>query len=484
MVMSCGYTPGQSPQNTSGLSKENLSRQWHSCLLAWSRTEGKIQRQDQWTWKNDRKVEKTDYTIINNYPCTLTENDTSVAVTGKDYHFILSRNKASDQWKLDRLSANKQMARPHSALQFPSLCAEDTTDNEALSICSQLAVGLQLDQNFIYLPSLWSTDAFVIDEHKVINDEKDTKHYIKFHCTQKSPHTCTWIAAPEDDFDIQGELWFATDFFLISRAEVSFNLKNNPWKLHQTCTYQMNAEGIPLPLDFYCKAELTTHLYEQRKHFEIKTIESIPSSRFTLSCYDLPEPDFSNPYGSNLHRNSLQYVLLTIAAVIIVWTIVARIKKRKSLKKTGEITKQNLWMPVCLGLFIISLLIGSALAACGKLDRTIAWLSGDAVYIYPKQIDLGKQKPDRPLVASFKMHNFTNQSISVAGEQSNCTCTYSDHFPITASPGATVDINVTVSLPVQPQNYDQVVTFWVAEPKRLVMHPVRIVASIQPSNSP
>ena len=326
-IMTPVYTLGQELPIAPDWSKENLSNQWQACLVSWSNTEGTIQRRDQWTWKNDKKVENAAYTIINSYPYTLAENETSVVVSGKKYNFSLSRKTASDQWIIDTLTAKTQQTLKHSAIQFPSLSAEAPTDKEALSVCSQLAVGLQLDQNFIYLPSLWATDTLVIDQHKVIKVGEDNSHYIKFHCTVKSPHTYTWIAAPEDDFDIQGELWLVTDYFLISRANVTFNLKNNPWKLHQTCTYQTNAKGIPLPLDFYCRAELQTHIYEQTKHFEINTIDSVLPSRFTLSYYGFPEPDFSN------HRDKrLRYILVTIAFGMIVFAITFKIIKRNRNK--------------------------------------------------------------------------------------------------------------------------------------------------------
>ena len=326
-LTSLGHTLGNDDANQYELIKGKFSDQWQSCLIAWSKTEGKITRQDKWTWKNEKKVENADYLIINDYPYTLAEDQTSVVVSGKKYHFVLTRNKPSDPWSVSSLENNANTQQESKKILFPSLSAESPTDKEALSICSQVAVGLQLDQNFIYLPSLWDIGNIIIDHYKRIENQEGDFHYIRFRCEQNAPHPYTWVSGPNDSFSIHGELWLTAEHFLISRADIVFNVKQNPWKLHQTCSYKNNNDSIPFPSDFYCRADLSTHIYEQTKHFDLKTLDATSESRFTLSYYGFPEPDFGNR-----RANCLRYTLMVIALGMIVWALLAMVRKRRQQK--------------------------------------------------------------------------------------------------------------------------------------------------------
>ncbi len=127
-------------------------------------------------------------------------------------------------------------------------------------------------------------------------------------------------------------------------------------------------------------------------------------------------------------------------------------------------------------LFVTAL--GIAAFSYGGIGQLMAAVNGEAVYISPQTLDLGSVKPGEKTVASFTMTNLSSQEISVVGERSSCNCAFSEQIPIKAAPGKTVDLKINVHLPSYDNSYDQSVAFMVAEPGKLAMHPVRIIASI------
>ncbi|MDR0336601.1 MAG: hypothetical protein LBI18_05875 [Planctomycetaceae bacterium] len=108
----------------------------------------------------------------------------------------------------------------------------------------------------------------------------------------------------------------------------------------------------------------------------------------------------------------------------------------------------------------------------------MAYLNGQSVYVYPKKINLDNQKPETETIVTFYMKNLTSKEISVVGEESSCTCAFSDKIPITAKPRETIELKVNIHLPQYETNYDQMISFMIAEPKRLVKHPVQVTAKI------
>ncbi len=130
------------------------------------------------------------------------------------------------------------------------------------------------------------------------------------------------------------------------------------------------------------------------------------------------------------------------------------------------------------GLVLFLMLLGCAVLKFGGLVSLTAYLNGESVCIHPKTLDLGPNEAGTETIAMFRMQNLTSREISVVGEKSSCRCAFSEHIPITAAPGKTVDVKITVRLPKYDKEYDQTITLMVAEPDRLAMHPVRIIATI------
>lgn len=129
-----------------------------------------------------------------------------------------------------------------------------------------------------------------------------------------------------------------------------------------------------------------------------------------------------------------------------------------------------------LGLFV--LVMFGMLGWFGSMGATIAWLNGETVYIYPKKIDLGDQEPGIETVVTFYMKNLSSKEMSVVGEQSSCTCAFSENIPIVVESRKTAELKVNIHLPKYEQTYDQLISFMVAEPNRLATHPVQVTAKV------
>jgi len=141
-------------------------------------------------------------------------------------------------------------------------------------------------------------------------------------------------------------------------------------------------------------------------------------------------------------------------------------------------TRKKLLVSLIGGLCLFVVLMLGMIGWFGSIAASMAWLNGEAIYVYPKKIDLGNQEPGTETVATFYMKNLTSKEISVVGEKSSCTCAFSEKNPITAKPGKTAELRVNIHLPKHESAYDQMISFMVAEPTRLAMHPVLVTATI------
>ncbi len=140
--------------------------------------------------------------------------------------------------------------------------------------------------------------------------------------------------------------------------------------------------------------------------------------------------------------------------------------------------KRTLLITVLGGGLLFTAALIVAVFSYGGIGQLVAAVNGEAVYISPQTLDLGSFRPGEETVAIFKMTNLSSQEMSVVGERSSCNCAFSEQIPIKAAQGKTVDLKIKVHLPSYDNSYDQTVTFMVAEPRKLAMHPVRIIATI------
>jgi len=127
---------------------------------------------------------------------------------------------------------------------------------------------------------------------------------------------------------------------------------------------------------------------------------------------------------------------------------------------------------------LVLLILGLTAWKLGGWEPLKAYLNGEVVYLAPKTLSLGNCEPDTEAIAVFKMTNLASKGISVVGERSSCDCAFSEAIPIVIPSGKTVDLKVNVRLPKYNSSYDQTLIFMVAEPSKLVLHPVRVTATI------
>ena len=140
--------------------------------------------------------------------------------------------------------------------------------------------------------------------------------------------------------------------------------------------------------------------------------------------------------------------------------------------------RKKLLISLLGGVGLFALLMLGMIGWFGSMGATVAWLNGESVYIYPKKIDLGNQEPGTETVVTFYMKNLTSKEISVVGEKSSCTCAFSEKIPISAKVGNTAELKVNIHLPKYESTYDQVISFMIAEPNRLALHPVQVTAKV------
>lgn len=111
--------------------------------------------------------------------------------------------------------------------------------------------------------------------------------------------------------------------------------------------------------------------------------------------------------------------------------------------------------------------------------------SGTKQYIIcPEQIHLEDRQPGSEEIVTFYLVNLSKKEISVVGEDSSCSCAFSENIPITAPPKGTAEIKMRVRFPKNKPTYDQYVSFMVAGSKYLEMAPVRITASVAVPSDP
>ncbi|MDR1924795.1 MAG: DUF1573 domain-containing protein [Planctomycetaceae bacterium] len=114
----------------------------------------------------------------------------------------------------------------------------------------------------------------------------------------------------------------------------------------------------------------------------------------------------------------------------------------------------------------------------GEFNTFVAYFKGESFVISPAFCDLGVNEAGKERDAVFELTNFTSEPISIIGETSGCNCVFTESLPITAKPHKTVKIKIKSQLPRYTANYDQTITLMVADSDRLVMSPVRIIATI------
>lgn len=329
---------------------EGLKKKWKEYLHSLGTVEGVIQNQ----YKRNGKID-SDFSMeyVCMYPlwidnrCDLLNHDQNdydtVSVVGKNYRFSLRRPKGDKDWFIKEIEfepANKKLA----TWNFPIYLADPPSHREdpvGYNIFNTLGVGLFGLDSAVNLPYLLSSEWFIINEMKEIEQDGMKQLHLSFEfvlpdfpeVVKKMPdfakQSLDWKR-----YTLTGKMILITDYFLVSEAKLhlaylSFTRDDNIKITYDTETYK-----TPLPKSYYVFTEYndykngirTQNTSEQIQNFNLHETKPKDIKRFTLSAYGLPEPDFDN----SRRTNRVRYILIGLGAIMIgiaLWQMIQKNRK-------------------------------------------------------------------------------------------------------------------------------------------------------------
>lgn len=277
---------------------------------------------EQITWPGESKDHSIE--VIGHYPyflSTVNLSDKSESVYGfnNKYTFRISRVSPSlSQWTVDSI----EPLPPNSTLCPLSFSKSDFSSKlyPNKNVRDVMCAGLRI--RIYWLPELVQSKNFKVVSCNFSEEEQKKVAIIKFVYEKGEIGNSCDIT--------EGTLVLLPDYYwLIHRCECIFsdgNRENDEiGKIENE--YELAHDGVPFltknretGIDRQGRNVLTV----VREYSGYTETKDTPSSRFTLSYYGIPEPDFDN-----YQVNHFRYVLITIALGMIVWSLVAMVRKRR-----------------------------------------------------------------------------------------------------------------------------------------------------------
>lgn len=302
--------------------KTNAPKQWTKYISALCNMEGHIDRKYEWTDEEGTRTQSNSYDIAYRFPWTACDSINTAVVTGKNYSFHLK--KIERIWEIEDLV---QFANNETKLQIPPITEEPAVDQSSLTISNQLGVGLQIVPNFVYLPSIWDKPEFEILSATSRNSEEETLIDVEFRFNVQPPHLYSWVAPIDKDFTIEGMLTLTSDYYLIRHSEIDCENYDENGKFTEhliwDVDYNFSKEEVPVPTYSKYTSDGNGLKFTEVKHLDLHRTNKIDSSRFTLSHYGLPEPDFKD-YQLTWFR----LVLVFLGCVLIFYSVFSICCKR------------------------------------------------------------------------------------------------------------------------------------------------------------
>jgi hypothetical protein len=271
------------------------------------------------TRKQQLDYEDSSY-VLASYPCMLKEfstKDGSFNVVGfcPEYYFhISSKTKENNFWKIEKI----EKIEPLKTIFVSNEENSTQQSKEKRLFLQELCPGL-LVYGSNYLPTILELPEFHIKKIEIDN-------------TTGKKIQVTFEFIPEDDkyplfLRMKGHLILREDYYLIEKGNL-FLLFGEHEEPRQIDIEYDESFSIPFPKNFdkIVNKDFSGKVIDSDNIlYELKEIDKPKSSRFTLSHYGLPEPDFDN----SRRTNRVRYVLMGIGALLIGIALWKMYKKRR-----------------------------------------------------------------------------------------------------------------------------------------------------------
>lgn len=310
--------------------KMKAPKQWEKYIVALAHMEGHIDRECKWVDQDGTSTQSDSYNIAYCHPWTANDSEKSAVVYGKNYNFSLKKNVGG--WVIEKLNRNSfQRTTP----RYPPVTEEPGIDRSSLVVANQLGVGLQIVPNFIYLPSIWNKPEFEILSAVPFDSGEERLIDVSFRFAVKPPHLYAWIAPPDKDFTIDGKLTLGTDYYLVRRSEIDCDSYDEEGKFTEHLTweieYDFQKDEVPLPVYSKHTSEGNGLSFTEVKRFSLNRMRKPDPSRFTLSHYGFPEPDFKNQ-----RLSVFRLVLVLLGCIFITYAVLRALNIRRAKSQESE----------------------------------------------------------------------------------------------------------------------------------------------------
>ncbi|MDR3109225.1 MAG: hypothetical protein LBU65_06000 [Planctomycetaceae bacterium] len=240
--------------------------------------------------------------------------------TNSEYLFEIQRYRAANSpWRIDNLFPHWEQRKDLARRLDPFFR------------CQFFAGGVVIDNSWSSL-EFCSLDGFEITDIQQI--DSDGYHLVKVSFQIPLSSGIDYRAPPYSGF-----LVFNTSLnWLLKEASIKFNEQTEEGndvtvrcEMSSDFKKRDNEDGyyVSRTLAKYFEGEKELPNWEKERIFTIKKIEYLDDSRFTLSYYGFPEPDFD----SVSHPNRFRYILLTINGIVLLLLLVYFIYRKHQKRK-------------------------------------------------------------------------------------------------------------------------------------------------------
>jgi hypothetical protein len=252
------------------------------------------------------------------YPCNVREYSDgvdTVCCVGTNYAFLLEKKSGSDNWlirDIKQLVGNRPTLQDWQSSLFGELVNEELIGRNFRYVQYYIFQGIQLYAN-TYLPSIVKLPEFKVKNIYLESINGVNRVHLDY---EFEPDPLKY-----ETFAVRsGTLILLPDSWLIESGK--FDVEMSDTRLHYTvqCFYEDDSSDTP---KLKRKILSTSHNNVEISsvfEFDINQDSNIPLSRFTLSHYGLPEPDFGDQRISRI-----RYIVIGIGFLLIAVSLLIKL---------------------------------------------------------------------------------------------------------------------------------------------------------------